>query len=82
VLPAFCITVHKSQGSEYDHVGVVLPPDAAHPLLTRQLVYTAVSRARRSLALWADQDVLAAALARPAARLGGLRTRLHGTQTA
>ncbi|WP_395680670.1 exodeoxyribonuclease V subunit alpha [Dokdonella sp.] len=49
---AFALTVHKSQGSEYDHVAVLLPPDAESPLLVRQTLYTGLSRARRSLELW------------------------------
>ena len=73
---AFAITIHKSQGSEYDHVTVLLPPDAGHRLLSRQLLYTAVSRARRGVELWAADSALASALARPIVRQGGLRERL------
>lgn len=81
VLPAcesaWAITVHRSQGSEYGDVAVILPPDAANPLLTRELVYTAVSRARRCAGLWATPDALRAALARTTRRDGGLRERLR-----
>lgn len=80
VLPAcetaWAITVHRSQGSEYADIAVVLPPDPDNPLLTRELVYTAVSRARRQALLWAAPDVLRAAVARTTRRDGGLRDRL------
>lgn len=75
---AWAITIHRSQGSEYGDVAVVLPPDAQHRLLSRELLYTAVSRARRSVELWATADALQAALARRVARHGGLRDRLAG----
>jgi exodeoxyribonuclease V alpha subunit len=75
---AFAITIHKSQGSEYDQVAVLLPPEAGHRLLSRQLLYTAVSRARRGVDLWASDAALASALAHPIVRQGGLRERLGG----
>jgi exodeoxyribonuclease V alpha subunit len=82
VLPAcetaWAITIHRSQGSEYDEVAVVLPPDPAHRLLSRELVYTAISRARRRAELWTTAAALQAALARRVERHGGLRTRLGG----
>ena len=74
--PACAITIHKSQGSEYEHVAVLLPPDADSPVLSRELLYTALSRARRSVELWAGEDALRAALSRPVRRAGGLRERL------
>ena len=80
VLPAcetaWAITVHRSQGSEYADVAVILPPDPDNPLLTRELVYTAVSRARQQALLWAAPDALRAAVARTTRRDGGLRDRL------
>lgn len=75
---AFAITVHKSQGSEYGRVAVLPPPDAAHPLLSRQLLYTALTRARRAVELWAAPEVIDAALARPVDRATGLARRLRG----
>ncbi len=72
---AFAITVHKSQGSEYAHVALLLPPTPAHRVLTRQLVYTGLSRARQAVQLWSGEDALATALATPARRIGGLRGR-------
>lgn len=75
---AWAITIHRSQGSEYDDVAVLLPPDAEHRLLSRELVYTAVSRARRRAELWSTAAVLQAAVARRVERHGGLRARLAG----
>lgn len=68
---AYALTVHQSQGSEYDHVALVLP-DADMPLATRELVYTALTRARRSIALFGSAEVLRAAVARSAERYSGL----------
>lgn len=74
---AFAITVHKSQGSEYQHVAVLLPPDPAHRILSRQLLYTAISRARRELDLCASTAVIEAALQQPVRRAGGLAAKLR-----
>ncbi len=46
---AYAITVHKSQGSEYDHVTLFLPRQVGHPLLNNQIVYTGVTRAKKSV---------------------------------
>jgi exodeoxyribonuclease V alpha subunit len=73
---AFAITIHKSQGSEYGHVAVLLTPDADNRILSRQLLYTAVSRARRRVELWSSAVVLQAAVGRAVERQGGLRERL------
>jgi len=73
--PAWCLTVHKSQGGEWPVVVVVL--DAGHRvLLWRELVYTAVSRAARGLLLVGAPHLLAAAGRRPGAGAGGRRTGL------
>jgi exodeoxyribonuclease V alpha subunit len=74
---AYAITIHKSQGSEYAHVAVLLPPSPDAPILSRQLLYTAASRAKRSLSLWANDDAIEAALARPLVRSGGLHAKLR-----
>ena len=74
---AFAITIHKSQGSEYDRVAVLLPPDADHRILSRQLLYTGVSRARTVLELWSTVASLEAALMQPTRRTGGLLARLE-----
>ena len=68
---AFAISVHNSQGSEFDEVLVVVPKDDA-PLLTRELLYTAVSRARQRVRLVGPREVVMAALRRKAERHSGL----------
>jgi len=69
----FAMTVHKSQGSEFDHVSLVLP-DKVNPIVTRELVYTGVTRAKHWLSmLVADDEVLNQAITRRIERSGGLR---------
>lgn len=75
---AFALTVHKSQGSEYHHVAVLLPPADDHPLLQRQMLYTALSRARESIELWAETAALRRCLQTPLRRAGKLAARLAG----
>ena len=48
---AYCVTIHKSQGSEFDYV-IVLLPDAANGMLTRRILYTAVTRAKKALIVY------------------------------
>lgn len=73
---AFALTVHKSQGSEYGHVAMLLPPSAEHPLLVRQMLYTGLSRARQGVELWGTRAATDACLAHALVRAGGLRARL------
>ena len=68
---AFAITIHKSQGSEYEHVIVVLPPDGS-PLLTRELLYTAVTRAKHSVTLITSAAALTKAIETVTERASGL----------
>jgi exodeoxyribonuclease V alpha subunit len=68
---AFALSVHKAQGSEFDEVLFVLPDEDA-PILSRELLYTAVSRARHSLRLVGPRKVVLAALGRSARRYSGL----------
>jgi exodeoxyribonuclease V alpha subunit len=74
---AFAMTVHKAQGSEFDSVWLQLPRQDARPL-SRELLYTALTRARRDLHLCADEAVLRATLSRHAHRVSGLEWRLTG----
>jgi exodeoxyribonuclease V alpha subunit len=76
--PAFAMTVHKAQGSEFDHVALVLP-DADMPLLTRELVYTAVTRARRSVLIVGEADLLTRTVSRRVERYSGVAERLGKT---
>jgi exodeoxyribonuclease V alpha subunit len=73
---AWAITIHRSQGSEYRSVAVVLPPDETNRILTRELVYTAISRARSHAEIWATDATLIASIARPVRRFGGLPEKL------
>ena len=70
---AFAMTVHKSQGSEFLHTALVLPPGGAD-VLSRELVYTGITRARKQFSLIeAQTGLLEAAIARPSVRASGLR---------
>lgn len=69
------MTVHKSQGSQFDEVAVVLP-DPSSPILTRELLYTAVSRARARVTVIGSAASVEAAVTRPIARASGLRSQL------
>jgi exodeoxyribonuclease V alpha subunit len=72
---AYAMTIHKSQGSQFDTASVLLPNPASR-ILTRELLYTAVTRARRQLILVGTNGSIRAAVARPASRASGLRERL------
>ncbi len=74
---AYALTVHKSQGSEFAEVALVLPSRPS-PLLTRELVYTAVTRARRRVTIYGSEAVLRTAIERKIERASGLRDRLFG----
>lgn len=74
---AFATTVHKSQGSEYERVAVLLPPDKDNAVLSRQLLYTALTRAKTRIELWGAEDVLEAALSKPIERSAVLRRRIQ-----
>jgi exodeoxyribonuclease V alpha subunit len=69
------MTIHKSQGSQFKHAVVVLP-DATSPILTRELLYTAATRAQERLTLVGTEESLRAAVARQVHRTSGLRDRL------
>lgn len=73
---AYAITVHKAQGSEYDAIGVLLP-DVETPLLTREILYTAITRARRSVTLVGPRWAIDAAVARRVTRSSGLLARVE-----
>jgi len=72
----WAMTIHKSQGSEFDHVVVVLPPPPS-PILTRELLYTAVTRARSRVTILASEAAIRAAIDRPVSRASGLADRLR-----
>jgi exodeoxyribonuclease V alpha subunit len=71
----YAMTIHKSQGSQFDTAAVVLP-DPGSRILTRELLYTAVTRARERLILVGTEGMVRAAVGRPVARASGLGDRL------
>ncbi len=74
---AYALTVHKSQGSEYDHIILILPP-VPIPVLSRELVYTALTRARKSVEIWCTESILEKAVLSRTVRRSGLRDKLWG----
>ena len=75
---AFCMSVHKSQGSEFDEV-VILLPARTTPLLTRELLYTAVSRARSRVTVFGSREIVGRAVEARIDRASGLREELWKT---
>jgi exodeoxyribonuclease V alpha subunit len=71
--PAFAMTVHKSQGSEYDRVLIALPADADHRMLRRELLYTALTRAREAAWIYGPESAIQAAVSQSQPRDSGLR---------
>jgi exodeoxyribonuclease V alpha subunit len=71
----YAMTVHRGQGSSFDTVSVLLPP-ASSPLLTRELLYTAITRARSRVRVIGGEDAVRRAVERPVRRASGLRDSL------
>ncbi len=69
--PAWAVTVHKAQGSEYDHLALILPEVYVRPL-TRELLYTAITRARKSVVIAGSAEVLDTGIANSVERASGL----------
>ncbi|XOF34654.1 MAG: exodeoxyribonuclease V subunit alpha [Candidatus Electrothrix sp. YB6] len=74
---AYAITIHKAQGSEFDQVLLLLPEEDSR-ILTRELLYTGITRARTRLILCTDRDILATAVGRRTKRHSGLEEKLRG----
>jgi exodeoxyribonuclease V alpha subunit len=72
----YAMTVHKSQGSEFGRSVLVLP-ERPSPVLSRELIYTALSRAVHALEIWGSQDILSLAVSQQARRKSGLQHRLQ-----
>lgn len=73
---AYAITVHKSQGSEFDFVLLILP-ERDSPLLCKELIYTAITRAKRKVKILAHEDILRSALKRETKRVSGIEDALR-----
>jgi exodeoxyribonuclease V alpha subunit len=73
----YAMTVHRGQGSEFDRVLLVLP-ELPRPHLTRELVYTGLTRARQGVEIWCERRVLLAAVRTRVERSSGLRDALWG----
>jgi exodeoxyribonuclease V alpha subunit len=76
VQTAYATTIHRSQGSQYASVSVILP-DSESPLLTRELLYTAITRAQDQVRIVGTSEVVAAGVSRQVQRASGLRRRLR-----
>jgi exodeoxyribonuclease V alpha subunit len=68
---AFAITIHKSQGSEFEQVLMLLPPVDGE-ILTRELLYTGITRAKESVEIWTNEDVFCAAVRKKTKRSSGI----------
>ena len=73
---AYAMTIHKSQGSEFDRVLMLLPP-VDSDLLTRELIYTGMTRAKKTFELWANKEVFCSAVKRKTERNSGLKDALR-----
>jgi len=75
----YAMTVHKSQGSEFGDVLLVLP-ERLSPVLTRELIYTGITRAKQRVEIWGKEDVFLTAVSRRIERSSGLRDALWKNQ--
>ena len=71
----YAMTIHKSQGSEFEHV-LILLPDQFSPVLSRELIYTGITRAKKYVSIWGTEQVFKAAVLQKIARSSGLREQL------
>jgi len=71
----YAMTVHKSQGSEFDEVLFIMP-DRDFEILTRELIYTALTRARKKISIWGNRETIQRAISRGIKRTSGLRDAL------
>ena len=69
---AFATTIHKSQGSEFEDVAIVLPPDGDSPLLTREILYTGITRTKGRVCLYAGEASIKACCEKAVERVTGL----------
>ncbi|MCK4494223.1 MAG: exodeoxyribonuclease V subunit alpha [Methylococcales bacterium] len=74
----FAMTIHKSQGSEFKDVLVALP-ETLNPILTKELLYTAITRAKKTIQVLAKKSVFHATIAQKVTRYGGLKVRINAS---
>jgi exodeoxyribonuclease V alpha subunit len=74
---AYAMTVHKSQGSEFDEIVLILP-DKDNPIIARELIYTGLTRARKKIVVCAQRPIIRQAIKRRIVRTSGLREALWG----
>lgn len=79
VATVHALTIHKSQGSEYDHAIVVLP-EVSSRIVTRELLYTGITRAAKRVTVIGPRAVIESAIGRPIRRASGLEDRLRATR--
>jgi exodeoxyribonuclease V alpha subunit len=72
---AYAMTVHKSQGSEFETVLLILP-NRDYPVLTRELLYTGITRARKKISIWGTEGIIKTTLSRKVERTSGLKDAL------
>lgn len=75
----YAMTIHKSQGSEFDHISIVLPNEYS-PILTRSLLYTAVTRAKQKVAIFSESTILTRTIQTKTQRQSGLLTQLKNIE--
>jgi exodeoxyribonuclease V alpha subunit len=75
---AYAVTIHKAQGSEFEQVLLLLPEEESR-VLSRELLYTGITRAKSKLILCADRETLAAAVRSRTQRHSGLAEKLHSS---
>lgn len=72
----FAMTIHKTQGSEFENVALILPEKGADRLLSRELIYTGITRAKKHLQMFTNQSVFVAGVQQKVSRASGLTTRV------
>jgi exodeoxyribonuclease V alpha subunit len=73
------MTIHKSQGSEFDEVLIVLPT-TLNPILTKELLYTAITRAKHTVQIVADHAIFDKTVQQKIERVTGLIDKLHASR--
>ena len=74
----YAMTIHKSQGSEFERVLLLLPAHDSE-VMTRELIYTGITRAKNAVEIWGDEKVFVTAVARKIERKSGLKDALWGS---